>query len=445
MFADPFSGGTGSTGDRTLDAGGLPYRSSPSLDTPVIGLIPLDTHLTTIGMQLCLESRNWYLVEYGADEAARRYPVWVVDGVDGTYWLEPVPTCLGETARTTLFPGFVGYSQGLIVDGYDSATDTLRFSAEYFDDAAHTLERHYLNFQVRDGVVTRSDYWYRNLITPELTDRLGITEQVFGAEEDFTGLHVSPDRTRILYQTPNPQIPDCAHGCRTSKLWIADIDGSNSLPLGDYYGRVNRVIWGEEQIRLSITPAEVFSPDLTVTFYLDGHEQEYADEVILGGRSLPFEYVSNLPIESPDGEWISVTMGGEALYEQSGFRSTGFILNQNEDRWIQLPYNGNAASEIVWLDSDTILYPVIGLGWSGADYGLPDYFYAQDGLWEIHLDFDTLTYRLGGRLTNWIPPEVSYGYPNMLDPVQTHYILIESGIPIIYSGISLDMYCISRG
>ncbi len=435
-----FMGGQEARVIGSLDAGGLPYRTSPSLNTPVIGLIPLDTLLTTVGMQLCLEGRNWYFVEYGTDEAAGQSPVWVVDGADDTYWLEPVPTCTGETARTTLFPEFFGYSQGLIVDGYDPETDILRFSAEYHDDAAHTLERHYLNFQVRNGVVTRSDYWYRDLITPELTDRLGITAQVFGEVEDFTRLYVSPDQTKLLYSTQNPTIPDCAHGCTTSKLWVADIDGSNPIPLGDYYGWITRVIWEDTYVQLSLTPIEVFEADFTLTFFFDGRESIGSTELILGGGSLLFDHVFHLPTESPNGEWLAVTASSEVLYGDPIPR-TGVILNRTDDRYIQLPNNGGAAAAILWLDEDTILYPVMGLGRNIVEDGLPRYFYEQDALWEIHLDFETLSFHVGDRLTHWVDPTAL----PMLLWEQTTHILIAQDRAILYSDRSLAVYCFSRG
>lgn len=434
-----FMGGQEARVVGSLDMGGLPYRSDMLLSAPVLGTIPLDTVVMSHGMQSCIEGRNWYQITYPPTEEPWGNRVWVTDGIDQTYWLEPVRTC-GSMGRTEVFPSSPSYSQGLIVDGYDPETDILRFSAEYFDDAAHTLERHYLNFQVREGVVTRSDYWYRDLITPELTDQLGITEHVFGETEDFTRLYVSPDQTKLLYSTQNPTIPDCAHGCTTSKLWVADIDGSNPIPLGDYYGWITRVIWEDTYVQLSLTPIEVFEADFTLTFFFDGRESIGSTELILGEGSLLFDHVFHLPTESPNREWLAVTASSEVLNGDPILR-TGVILNRTDDRYIQLPNNGGAAAAILWLDEDTILYPVMGLGRNIVEDGLPRYFYEQDALWEIHLDFETLSFHVGDRLTHWVDPTAL----PMLLWEQTTHILIAQDRAILYSDRSLAVYCFSRG
>jgi hypothetical protein len=363
-----------------------------------------------------------------------------------THWLEPIPFPCSSYGREQVFPAYPAYSSGLFVDSFDSENGLLRFSAEALSGDRSELVRHYFTLDVNTGMTTQSDYWYRDLITQEFTDRVGITEQVFGDGEDFSTVYVSPDRTKILYRVTNPERPDCAHGCVTETLWIADSNGNNPITLAEFYGRITRIVWDDDgMIYLSLSPLEVWEADFTLAVNTDGTISEYADEMILEGRSLPFEYVRHMPIFSPNREWIAVTMGSEQLYSE-GMPSTGFILNAHDDRYIQLPYNGQAASPILWIGNNEIAYPVIGLGWDGEDYDLPSHFYAQDALWRVILDFDTLSYLIGdgSRLTNWVGNQNDLP---MLNTVPTHHILLTSSTTraIIYSDSMLALFCYPGG
>lgn len=428
----------------SVDAGGLPFRSQPDLTAPVEGLIPLDNVVESRRMNGCMDGRNWYSVWYTASEDEAPVEVWVVDGDGQSYWLEPEPDCPAfADKRIHIFPSPPAYAERLIVDGYDEATNTIRFAANHYPASSEPYEWHFFTLDLDTGLITQTDYWHSDLITPELTDRLGIAEQVFGEREVFNTVYVSPDRTKILYRTTNPQIPDCAHGCVTETLWIANSDGSNPIALSEFYGGITRIVWGDDgRIYLSLYPLEVWGPESTLTVCADGSCAFYNDELILEGRSLPFEFVRHMPVWSPNGEWIAVSMGSEQLLSE-GIPSTGFILENDGDRYIQLPYNGGTASPIVWLDDDTILYPVLGIGWDGEDYGLPRDFYTQDAIWEFHLDFEYLTYQRGDRLTYW----VSDGdwYDRMFDSEQTYHIIAVPGGAVVYSWRSLDIYCFARG
>jgi hypothetical protein len=425
----------------SLDAGGLPFRAQHSLSAPVLGFIPLDRVVESAWMQRCVEGRNWYSVWYGRTDSEAPEEVWVMDGDGHTYWLEPLPYCQEYDQREHIFPSPMDYEDGLIVDSFDEQTKVLRFSANYRPVGEHSLERHYFTLDLDTELVTQTDYWYRDIVTRQLTDRLGITEQVFGEEEDFSTVYVSPDRTRILYRNTNPPIPDCAHGCITETLWIADSDGSNPRALSDFYGWISRIVWGNDgRIHLSMFSKEVWSPEFTLTVCIDGSCTLYLDELILGERSLPLEDVLHMPMWSPNGQWIAVTMGSEQLYN-AGIPSTGFVVEQNGDRFIQLPYNGQAASPIIWMDNDTLLYPVRGVDVDEAQDGLPTRFYTQDALWEIDLDFEALTYRIGDRLTYCVGDRND----RLFDPVETHHIIAAGNKAIVYSRASLDIYCFWRG
>lgn len=425
----------------SIDAGGMPFRDDPSFSQPVKGFVPLDTIVTSYNMELCVEGRNWYSIVYSQTGGEQPTRVWIMDGDGQSYWLEPIPICSGGLDRTRIFPADSTYGQGLIVDGYEESTNTLRFSAERLIPNTETFERHYFNFDSRTGMMSETAYWYRDLITHTLTDKLGITEQVFGNGEDFTTLYVSPDRAKILYRVRNPQIPDCAHGCSTETLWLANSDGSNPVSLSELYGTITRVIWGQNgKIYLSVSPLEVYEADFTLTLCTDGSCAIYENASLLTHHSLPFDYVRHMPTTSPNGKWIALTVGGESLVLK-GMSTTAIILASKGDQFIELPYNGGAAASILWLDDDTILYPVIGLGWKGEDYGLPSYFYQQDALWEIHLNFDKLTYRVGDRVTQ---STGNPDYERMFNPEQTQHIIL-GYIPIIYSTQSITFYCFSKG
>lgn len=308
------------------------------------------------------------------------------------------------------------------------------------------MERHYFTFDLDTGLITQTDYWYRDLVTRKLTDRLGITEQVFGDSEDFRTIYVSPDRTKILYSTRKPQVPHCDHDCETETLWITDRSGSNPIALTDFYeGTIEQVTWGkDDKIYLSLSSPVMAGTDLILTVCADGSCEMYDDELILKGRSLPFKYVEHLPVWSPNGQWIAVTMGSEQL-AADGIFSTGVVVENEGDRYIQLPFNGRVAAPIVWLDDDTILYPVMGIGWDGKDYGLPSDFYEQDALWEIHLDFNALTYRIGDRLTEWVRSRKWYDQMWEYAGIESYHIIAAGDKAIVYSHHGLDIYCFSRG
>ena len=428
----------------SLDAGALPYRLGASLASPVEGFIPLDTELETNRLVRCLEGRNWYSVFYQLEGASEPEEVWVVDGDGLTYWLEPLPIC--RTSDIQIFPSYPSYGGSeVIVDGYDDATQILRFSFDYFPQDA-PVERHYFELNLANGLLTQTDYWYRELITRDLTDQLGITERVYEDGENFNIVYVSPDETQLLYRTVNPTIPNCAHGCTTETLWLADIDGSDPVALTEFYGHITQINWLDDEIQFSMLPIEVFGPNFDWMACLDGSCDYRPEERFLEGRDLPFDYVRHTPVLSPDGEWVALTLGGEDLYETEGYLTVGVVLNTQDDRYIQLPYNGEAASAILWIDDRRVLYPVIGIGWDAEPYGLPSDFYEVDALWEIVLDFDDLSYRVIQRLTQWEGREWD---DRLLGTEQTHHIIpissVARGVIIYNRSRSLSLHCFPQG
>lgn len=432
----------------SIDAGGLPYRGRASLEASVGGFIPVGTAVVTDNMSICVEGRNWYEVLWAESEEEDPRRVWVMDGDGYTYWLEPIPLYQTSQSRMKLFPNLS--ADYLFVDSYDEQNEILRFSAVlYPEDQSVERRRRYFDFDISTGFITEVDYWYRDNITHEFTDKLGITEQVFGDGEDFSTVFVSPDKTKVLYRIAKPAEPDCIHFCITDTLWMVNSDGSDPIALYDFYGSITRIIWNEgDLILVSLASPEVYGAYGTLIICADGSCALSSNELILGSRELPFDYITNLPSISPNGEWAAAIFGGEELVDLlKGDFSNGFVLSQNENKYIQLPYNGNVEAEITWLDNDTILYPVMGLsrdGWDATNYNLPSRFYDQDALWEIDLDFENLTYRIKDRLTNWdlVPgdwtTEMFYGQ-------LIHHIIPMHDLALIYSEMSMTFYRLSRG
>ena len=428
----------------SVDAGGLPFRQQPSLESSVEGFIPLDTQLQTKGLLRCSEERNWYSVFYSIEGEAESQEVWVVDGDSYTHWLEPVPICRASDIQ--IYPAYPSYVGGrLIVDGFDKTSQILRFSLDFFPEGV-SRERHYFELDLATGFLTQMDYWYRDVITRDLTNQLGITDRVFGEEEGFNVVYVSPDKTQFLYRTVNPTIPNCAHGCTTETLWLADIDGSNPIALTEFYGLITHINWLDDEIQLSMLPIEVFGPNFDWTVCLDGSCDERSHDRFLEGHDLPFDHGRHTPTLSPNGEWIATSFGSEDLYLEEGILSIGVILNTNDNRYIQLPNNGEAASPILWINDRRILYPVIGTGWDGEPHGLPSDFYEVDALWDIVLDFDDLSYHVIQRMTDWQGREWD---DRLFGTEQTHHIIpmssVSRGVIVYNQQRSLSLHCFPQG
>ncbi len=426
----------------SIDAGGLPLREEPTLAEPVLTIIPLDTLLFTSRMTDCQEGRNWYYVSYQDSESDESITGWVVDGDGYNYWLEPIPICTAPSKQEgiQIDPFYIDL-YGLEVDKYDENTNTLHFS--YIKRGQDSPQKFFFELDMNSGFVTQKDNRYDGLVTQGLKDTLGI-ERIYQTNEYWNMSFLSPDQSQILYIIQNPPTTEsCAHGCRTDSLWIANIDGSNPIKLRDSIGQITKTQWNADgTIDLSMSASEVFGPDYVVRVCEDGSCDEETEDWLLEDDRFPFEFTIHMPMASPNGEWVAVTVGSEKLYEE-GIMSTGAILNLNDGRYIQLPFNGRVAVPILWEDDDTILYPVAGTGWDGRDYDLPEQFYEQDAIWMIDLDFEDLSYAIRWRSTHWDMLERD---SRMFNSEQTHHIIRTSRGAIVYNiSRGLGIYCFSMG
>jgi hypothetical protein len=420
------------------DFGGAPYRATSGLDAPVQGIIPIGSTLfiddTTYG---CEDGRNWFKVQYAPQSDGEPLSVWLTDGADGTYWLEPVSVCGSFTENSIAF----SYLQALVIDGVDAETGTLRFSSEFVD--GQQLVRRYFEMNVRTGLITPVTYWHADLITRELTDRLGITDQVFTEDgPDYTAVIVSPDREWLLYELRNPPIEDCAHGCQTTRLYMARTDGSDARVLiPNLYASINQVTWHESRLALSLGYLEVWWPDFGLLVCRDGSCIQ-DDRGLLEQWDLPFDTIQGVPIFSPNGRRVVLTVWSENL-QTAGVLYLNIALDLDTGRFIALPDDGGTLAQITWSDDDTLVYPIFGSDQTPAE-GLPDRLYTLSGLWRVLLDFDANRYVLNYEYARW--QNGSYA-PIMGDDAESIYtlLLFDQRRAILYNGHTMGIACLSQG
>jgi hypothetical protein len=119
-----------------------------------------------------------------------------------------------------------------------------------------------------------------DVVTHELTDRLGITDQVFGRNSTQLSLFVSPNRDRILYFTisPSPALGESGQESLVDfyTLWTANIDGTEAVELGFFQYPSLPMLWGDEYVYLPILPGYGDGRDLYQAC-LDGTCKNYID------------------------------------------------------------------------------------------------------------------------------------------------------------------------
>lgn len=88
--------------------------------------------------------------------------------------------------------------------------------------------RHHL-LDLETGEVTAIDYPYADIVTPELTETLGITAAVFGENSRHYMLMVAPERDKVLFlrYDETAKVPCCGDSYAPYALWSANIDGSD--------------------------------------------------------------------------------------------------------------------------------------------------------------------------------------------------------------------------
>ncbi|MBC7870701.1 MAG: hypothetical protein H7Y09_07660 [Chitinophagaceae bacterium] len=383
----------------SVDAGGLPFRGSIGLAGNVLGFIPLGTSITVEESAICEEGRNWYPVSADYTTVASDYSVWVTDGDGTSYWLEPVGFCeipewLGNGVQINLWNTI----DDIVTMDY-AADDHLLYLTTSGDDVPqHPVLLDHYTIDVETGILTEGDYQYVDIVTPELTDALGISAYVFGERSFSYALLISPDQQKILYFIPDPPIESCAHGCLRDQVYIADVDGTDSIFLGRIYsGYLETVHWGaNERLYLTMHSEAAFNY-YTIELCMDGSCGALFDDV-LEERGLPFyDEVVGFPAVSPDGRHMAFERFNFTGSEEG---SGTVILDLEDNSWIELPDNGNVALPIIWEDDTTMMYP-IDVDSVIRPAEAEGYNYDHDFVRMLTLDFAEGTFRLRDQVTLW--------------------------------------------
>ncbi|MDX1995536.1 MAG: hypothetical protein SF029_24340 [bacterium] len=408
----------------SLDAGGLPYRGRAGLENAVLGFIPLETILQTEGRSECIDGRNWYGVAQSDLTPDLPPNIYVMDGDGTTPWLEPMPICPYAPGR------------GIRLDAYGTLRDFASFAPDPTNpdwvilsynpvgEQVHpALQRHYA-LDMRTGLLTETDYPHADVVTRRLTDRLGITEYVFGdSSMENYGLRVSPDGSKVLYFVPGPIREDCAHGCRLAEAFIANSDGSNPVSLGNFSldNSLVDVHWGAND-RLYLTLISEFAPSyFTVELCLDGSCGGYITDV------LGIEGYAAFVSVSPDGRYraverFSIGDGGNGA----------LIFDEEGELVMELPDNGDASLAVIWASENVIYYPLQG-GYTVWEGETPQDY---DHVRHINLNLQDGTFDPADQLTLW--------REGMFNGWDRGWIKA-GGTFVVYSGQVLSAYCFGRG
>jgi hypothetical protein len=254
----------------------------------------------------------------------------------------------------------------------------------------HPVLLDYYLLNAETGIFQQTDYLYRDIVTPELTDKLGITNYVFGDESRYDySLYVSPKKDKILYFVDDQQ--GCENDCmsRKMRIYVANPDGTNPIFVGEWYkvNEFDRIYWGAND-RVYITfISEYHAPfHIILEICLDGSCFSILGD-LLATAGVPSPY--NLPAVSvsPNGQYLAVERG----YFDDDL-SGAVIFNTQDNSWIELPSNGQVSLPVIWRDDHTIYYPIDVLHDADDVWG-----FNRDGFAEITLNAAERTFEIKER------------------------------------------------
>ncbi|MEZ4669453.1 MAG: hypothetical protein R3E39_16220 [Anaerolineae bacterium] len=414
----------------SLDAGGLPYRSRPRLAEAPVGFIPIGTTITLAGDYSCAEGRNWYTVEATTAVDASYDHMAVTDGDGFSYWIRGVTFCSVpsvENGRTFFPPDTLG---SILSTEYLPAELVFRFAVSPAEPAKHPVLLDYYTLNIQTGELASIENPYANILMPEVAAKLGITDIVYGAESLYQPISVSPDGSQFLYFVPQPPIQDCAHACLRSQAFIANADGTDPIVLGEVLAyNLQSIDWAANgRIYLTFLPEDGFSGGAyTVEFCKDGACA--ANVLAEAGLSLTPDMLA-MPSVSPDG--------GKIAFERlsSGEHAAGsVVVNLESNTTIDLPDNGAVNLPVIWLDNDSILYPV-DVDTLVDRAAIPETLLQHDGALYIKFDFSTNTYAI-------YSPFVT-GDSTMFDDFKARWFYTGSSV-FVMEYEKLTLYCADRG
>ncbi len=366
---------------RDLPAGGNSLRAAPGLYGAVVGEIPAHAEVLVLAGPRCADGYQWYQVQFGDLTG------WTAEGDSQEYWLEPVSLCPSSLSAPLTFFQLAEITTPVVDLQFLRAEGAVLISSlppgvELRYRPPHEAQLSYHRFDLATRTLTEIPYPDADIVTRDLTDRLGVTEAVFGADSAYHALLVSPERDRVLYFVLDEdyEYPCCGDDYTYYEAWTANADGSDPRRLGitrqiDY---VQQVHWIDDSAVLLIyndlfgggyTPLEVcldgscfnwlslhaadglfihggsaaISPDRRSAainhFYDDGITVQ--DRASGGEWSLPagLRFPLFSPIWSPDGQ---------AFYYPSG-ESQGAVR-----AWVDAPDHREAVTQGVL---NTLIYP----------------------------------------------------------------------------------------
>jgi hypothetical protein len=331
---------------RGISTAGNNLRSSAGLAGEIIQQLPNQMEFIVQSGPNCVDGLNWYEIKT-LDEISG----WTAEGSDGLYWVEPTPFC---TARQQT----AGLNYLL-----DKKTDTFFdrvVKVEYFPERKSLLiasqpenrqeqphpallDYHWLNLETL--AITLAAYPDADIVTPALTDKLGITEYVFGDKsQPLESLHVSPRRDRILYFVHTPPVSaqdGCTEYCSFIDVWVANKDGSNATYLDSIPNAgIGYFAWdwsSKGKIYLSMVYA-----DGTVGIL------ELCEDGSCSRRdSFPFTY--EFPSVSPDGNYITFVVDPYAIKDKIK------LFEYETGKWFDLPLL-SSQSPAIWSDDGLTIY-----------------------------------------------------------------------------------------
>lgn len=414
----------------SLDAGGLPYRTRPKLTEAPVGVIPIGTTITLASDHSCAEGRNWYTVKAttAADTPYDRMAI--TDGDGSSYWIRGKTFCSAPSLENgrTFFPSDTLGS--ILSTEYLPAESVFRFAVSPDEPAKHPVLLDYYTLNIQTGELASIENPYANILTPEVAAKLGITDIVYGVDSLYQPFSVSPDGSQFLYFVPQPPIQDCAHACLRSQVYIANADGTDPIALGEVLAyNLQSIDWAANgRIYLAFLAEDGFSGGAyTVEFCKDGACA--ANVLAEAGLSLTPDMLA-MPSVSPDGSKIAFKR------LSSGEHAAGsIVVNLENKTMIDLPDNGAVNLPVIWLDNDSILYPV-DVDKLVDRAAIPETLLQHDGALYIRFDFSANTYAIYSPLVT--------GDSTMFDDFKTRWFYTGSAVFVMWYE-KLILYCAERG
>jgi hypothetical protein len=371
----------------SVEAGGLPVRAKLNLDSDVTDFIPLNTTFLSNTVN-CIDGRYWMRitnVKIG-ERGISGYAI-IDDGVH--QWLEATTLCSmsGEGLRLADYKSSIAAAypvgENLVIGITDAYTNQ------------HPVLLDYYNLDRTTGTVTPTTYPYADVVTRDLTNRLGITDFVFGTHSNAGySLHVSPDGKQILYFVPGRHVDeDCTVFCRFVDGYVADADGGHPLSLGEipvdaslagvYWGTDGRIYLSHitEEGGLFFTVGICIRADCTIQGDMRTIATAYGLEISS----------SAIVTTSPNGQYLAINPQG--LNAETGDMAGAYVIDLRNKSVIRLPDDGASQFPLFWEDDSHLLY---GVSARGVVYKQPYAKYAlnHDDIFLVSLDFEKESYAI---------------------------------------------------